>query len=62
MTAYLVFTRESTKDRAELATYSQQAGASLAGHAAMHVQIDGTFAMASFEDCQCFITSKGPER
>ena len=32
MTAYIVFTRESTKDPAELATYSQVAGGTLAGH------------------------------
>ncbi len=32
MAAYIVFTRESTKDAAELATYSQQVGWSLSGH------------------------------
>jgi uncharacterized protein (DUF1330 family) len=31
MTAYIVFTRGSTKDQAELATYSQAAGGTLAG-------------------------------
>ena len=32
MSAYIVFTRESTHDAAELKTYSQQVGATLAGH------------------------------
>jgi uncharacterized protein (DUF1330 family) len=32
MTAYVVFTRESTKEPAELATYSQVAASTLAGH------------------------------
>ena len=31
MTAYIVFTRKSTKDQAELATYSEMAGRTLAG-------------------------------
>lgn len=31
MAAYIVFTRESTKNQAELATYSQMAGDPLAG-------------------------------
>jgi uncharacterized protein (DUF1330 family) len=30
--AYIVFARESTRDRAELATYSELAGGTLAGH------------------------------
>jgi uncharacterized protein (DUF1330 family) len=32
MTAYAVFIRESTRDAAELATYSRKVGATLAGH------------------------------
>jgi uncharacterized protein (DUF1330 family) len=32
MAAYIVFTRESTRNAAELETYSQQVGATLAGH------------------------------
>jgi uncharacterized protein (DUF1330 family) len=32
MPAYIVFTRESTKNVAELDAYSQQVGGSLAGH------------------------------
>ena len=32
MTAYIVFTRESTKDPAEPATYLQVSGGTLAGH------------------------------
>lgn len=32
MAVYIVFTRESTRDAAELATYSQKVGATLAGH------------------------------
>jgi uncharacterized protein (DUF1330 family) len=32
MSAYIVFTRESTRDGAELETYSQQVGGTLAGH------------------------------
>jgi uncharacterized protein (DUF1330 family) len=32
MSAYIVFTRESTRDDAELKTYSQQVGGTLAGH------------------------------
>jgi uncharacterized protein (DUF1330 family) len=32
MTAYIVFIRESTKDQAELTTYSQAARGTLAGH------------------------------
>lgn len=32
MAAYMVFTRESTRDAAELATYSQNVGPTLAGH------------------------------
>jgi uncharacterized protein (DUF1330 family) len=32
LTACIVFTRESTQDPAELATYSQVAGGTLAGH------------------------------
>jgi uncharacterized protein (DUF1330 family) len=32
MAAYVVFTRESTRDAAELATYSRKVGATLAGH------------------------------
>ena len=32
MSAYIVFTRESTKDAAELEIYSQDAGGTLAGH------------------------------
>ena len=32
MAAYIVFTRESTKNAAELATYSEQVGGTLAGH------------------------------
>ena len=34
MSAYLVFTREKTLDEQELATYSKEASATLAGHAA----------------------------
>ena len=32
MTAFIVYTRKSTKDRAELASYSQLAGSTFAGH------------------------------
>ncbi len=32
MAAYIVFTRESTQDPAELETYSEKVGATLAGH------------------------------
>lgn len=32
MAAYMVFTRESTRDAAELETYSQKVGPTLAGH------------------------------
>jgi uncharacterized protein (DUF1330 family) len=32
MAAYIVFTRESTTNAAELATYSEQVGGTLAGH------------------------------
>jgi uncharacterized protein (DUF1330 family) len=32
MSAYAIFIRESTRDAAELATYSKQVGATLAGH------------------------------
>jgi uncharacterized protein (DUF1330 family) len=32
MAAYIVFTRESTRNAAELATYSQKVGDTLAGH------------------------------
>lgn len=32
MSAYIVFTRESTRDTAELETYSQQVGGALTGH------------------------------
>ena len=32
MSAYIVFTREATRDAAELATYSQKVGGALAGH------------------------------
>ena len=32
MAAYIVFTRESTRDAAELATYSQKVGPTAAGH------------------------------
>ena len=32
MATYIVFTRESTRDAAELATYSQKVGGALAGH------------------------------
>lgn len=32
MAAYMVFTRESTRDAAELATYSQNVGPTLSGH------------------------------
>jgi uncharacterized protein (DUF1330 family) len=32
MAAYIVFTRESTRDTAELDTYSEKVGATLAGH------------------------------
>ena len=32
MATYIVFTRESTHDAAELATYSEQVGDTLAGH------------------------------
>jgi uncharacterized protein (DUF1330 family) len=32
MAAYIVFTRESTRDAAELGTYSQKVGPTLAGH------------------------------
>ncbi len=32
MATYIVFTRESTRDAAELETYSQKVGATLAGH------------------------------
>lgn len=32
MSAYAIFIRESTRDAAELETYSQQVGATLAGH------------------------------
>jgi uncharacterized protein (DUF1330 family) len=32
MAAYVVFTRESTRDAAELDAYSQKVGATLAGH------------------------------
>jgi uncharacterized protein (DUF1330 family) len=32
MSAYIVFTRESTKNAAELGTYSQKVGGTLSGH------------------------------
>jgi uncharacterized protein (DUF1330 family) len=32
MAAYIVFTRESTRNASELATYSQKVGGTLAGH------------------------------
>jgi len=32
MAAYVVFTRERTRDKAELDTYSSMAGATMAGH------------------------------
>jgi uncharacterized protein (DUF1330 family) len=32
MTAYVVFTREKTRDAEQLAAYSKKAGATLAGH------------------------------
>ena len=32
MATYIVFTRESTRDAAELATYSEQVGGALEGH------------------------------
>lgn len=32
MAAYMVFTRESTRDASELDTYSRKVGATLAGH------------------------------
>ena len=32
MAAYIVFTRDSTRDAGELATYSQNVGPTLAGH------------------------------
>jgi uncharacterized protein (DUF1330 family) len=32
MAAYMVFTRERTRDAAEMATYMEQAGDTLAGH------------------------------
>ena len=32
MAAYIVFTRESTRDAAELETYSEKVGGTLAGH------------------------------
>jgi uncharacterized protein (DUF1330 family) len=32
MSAYIVFTRETTRDAAELAAYSKQVGGTLAGH------------------------------
>jgi len=32
MATYIVFTRESTRDASELATYSQKVGDTLAGH------------------------------
>ena len=32
MAAYAIFTRDKTVDKAELQTYSQKAGATLAGH------------------------------
>jgi uncharacterized protein (DUF1330 family) len=32
MATYIVFTRESTSDASELATYSKKVGATLAGH------------------------------
>ncbi len=32
MATYIVFTRETTKDPAEMDTYSQKVGATLAGH------------------------------
>jgi uncharacterized protein (DUF1330 family) len=32
MSAYIVFTRESTKSAGELATYSERVGGTLAGH------------------------------
>ena len=34
MSAYLVFTRDNTLDEREMATYSREASATLAGHAA----------------------------
>jgi uncharacterized protein (DUF1330 family) len=32
MAAYIVFTRETTRDASELATYMEQVGSTLAGH------------------------------
>ncbi len=32
MATYIVFTRESTRDASELATYSQKVGGAMAGH------------------------------
>jgi uncharacterized protein (DUF1330 family) len=41
MAAYIVFTREKTTDPAELAKYSEVAGATLAGHPATLLAVYG---------------------
>ena len=42
MSAYLIFTRDKTLDEKELAAYSQQVPATLAGHAAKLLALYGT--------------------
>ncbi len=41
MSAYIVFTRESTRNAAELETYSQKVGATLAGHPVTELAASG---------------------
>jgi uncharacterized protein (DUF1330 family) len=43
MAAYVVFTRERTRDKAELDTYSSMAGASMAGHTVKPHVVYGKF-------------------
>jgi uncharacterized protein (DUF1330 family) len=42
MSAYIVFTREKTLDKLELATYSKDAPATLAGHAVKVLALNGS--------------------
>lgn len=41
MAAYAIFTREHTRDAAEMATYTEAAGATLAGHPAKILAVYG---------------------
>lgn len=60
MTAYFIFIRDKTTDAAELATYGQKAGGTIAGHAATPLAFYGKHEVLEGPDVEGAVILKFP--